>query len=71
MRIRWENVFGLTLFVLLIYLFIKMRPFLQNIFDDINSAHYNRGDIVFRELALSILCITVIATVAILSGRKK
>jgi hypothetical protein len=71
MNIRWGNIFGLMLIIFGIYLFIKMRPFLGNAIEDLNSGYYHHGDPVFRIAVLCILCITLIGALKILSGRKR
>jgi subtilase family serine protease len=72
MEIRWNNVFGLLLLILGIYLLLKMRPFFSNAFEDINSAHYyHHGNPIHGLVILGIICITVVAVVKILSERRR
>jgi len=74
MRIRWENIFGLLLLIAGIYLFVKMRPCLENLFDDANHVHYYYGggpEQLTRALMLGLLCLTVIAAITIFSNRRR
>jgi len=71
MHIRWENIFGLLLLIFGIYLFVKMRPFLETLFEDVNHVHYyGRGpEQLIRVLMLGLLCLTVLAAIKIFSNR--
>ena len=71
MRIRWENIFGLLLLIFSIYLFVKMRPFFKNLFEEINQAYYyGYGSGLFiKVLILGLLCITAVAIAKIISRR--
>ncbi len=71
MGIRWNNIFGLMLLIFGIYLFLKMRPFFKNAFEDINSAPYRHGSPIYGLAILGVLCITVVAVVKILSERNR
>ena len=73
MRIRWENIFGLLLLILGIYLFVKMRPFLESVFEDANHVHYygSGPEQLMRVFMLGLLCLTVVAAITILSNRRK
>ena len=71
MRVRWENVFGLMLLIFSIYLFIKMGPFLKNLFEDLNGGYYHHDDPLLRVLMLGLLCLTVLAALTIISNRRK
>ena len=70
MRIRWENVFGLMLLIFSIYLFIKMRPFLKNLFENINGGYYHQDGPVLRVLMLRLLCLKVLEALKIISNRR-
>ena len=71
MNIRWGNILGLMLIIFGIYLFLKLRPFLENAIEDLNSGYYHHGDPVFRIAVLGILCITLIGAIKIFSDRKR
>ncbi|MHC4728282.1 MAG: hypothetical protein ACYS17_13760 [Planctomycetota bacterium] len=69
MRIRWENIFGLMLLAFFIYLFIKMKPFWEHIFESINGVYYYRHDLLLKVLMLTLLCLTAVAIAKIISRR--
>ena len=71
MRIRWENIFGLLLFIFAVYMFFKMRPFFNNLFEEVNQVqYYGHGpSMLLRVLMLGLLCLTAIAVAKIISKR--
>ena len=71
MKIRWDNIFGLMLLIFAIYLFIKARPFFNNLFDEINQVYYyGYGPGMFLKVAMfGLLCLTIVAIVKIISKR--
>lgn len=71
MRIRWDNIFGLMLVIFLIYLFVRLKPFLERKFEDLSYVRYgNRFDPVTEILVIGILCFTVIAVVQIINRNR-
>ena len=72
MRIRWENIFGLLLLIFGIYLFVKMRPFFENLFTEVNQVYYYGYGLgrLIKVLMLALLCLTVLAAIKIISNRR-
>lgn len=71
MKIRWGNIFGLMLLIFGVYVFLKMRPFLENVFEELNSGYYHCGNPILGIAVLGLLCITLIGALRILSNRKR
>ena len=69
MRINWENLFGALLFVFSIYLFIKLRPYLDRLFEDMGNGYYYLHSPVYRIAAIGLVCVTIVAVVKIISRR--
>jgi hypothetical protein len=71
MRVKWENIFGLLLLIFAVYLFIKMRPFFNNLFEDVNQVHYYGygPSMLLRVLMLGLVCLTAVAVAKIISRR--
>jgi hypothetical protein len=70
MEIRWGNIFAVLLIIFGIYLFVKMRPFLENIFENLNSYSWRHDDPTMTVIVLGFLCITVLGIVKIISKRR-
>ena len=73
MHIRWDNIFGLLLLIFGIYLFVKMGPFFENLFTEINQVYYY-GDgpgQLLKVLMLGLICLTVLAAITIISNRRR
>lgn len=68
MRINWINIFGLMLFVLMIYLFVKLKPVLENIFEHA-SYSYHSHEYLLIAIVIGFLSLTIVAVVKILSRR--
>ena len=69
MRINWENLFGMLLFVFCIYLFIKLRPYLGRLFEDLGNGYYYLHSPVSRIVAIGLVCVTIVAVAKIISRR--
>ena len=69
MRIRWENVFGLIFFIFCIYLFFKVMPYLNRIFEDLTDNYYHSHDPMLRVIMFGIICMTIVAVAKIISRR--
>ena len=69
MRVKWENIFGLLLLIFAVYLFIKMRPFFNNLFNEVGQIrYYGHGPVMLiRVLMLGLLCLTAVAIAKIIS----
>ena len=68
MRIRWENIFGLLLLIFGIYLFVKIRPYLNRIFEDLaNGYYYHSHDPMLRVIMFGLICVTIVGVVKIIS----
>lgn len=72
MRIRWENIFGVILLVLSIYLFVKFLPFVDQWLDDYgHSYHFDSQSPTVTIMALGLICVTVVAVTKIIVNRKR
>lgn len=70
MRIRWENIFGLLLLILGIYLFVKIRPYLDRVFEDLaDGYYYHRYDPMQRVIVFGLICLVIVAIVKIIANR--
>ena len=70
MRIRWENIFGPLLLIFGIYLFIKIRPYLDLVFEDLaDGYYYHRYDPMQRVIVLGLICLVIVAVARIISKR--
>ncbi len=70
MRIHWENIFGLLLLIFGIYLFVKIRPYLDRIFEDLaNGYYYHSHDPMLRIIMFGLICVTIVAVAKIISKR--
>ena len=70
MRIRWENVFGIMFLIFCIYLFIKSKPYMDRIFEDLAGGYYYHSHSPVLRLAIfGLMCVTLVAVVKILSKR--
>jgi len=70
MRIRWDNLFGLMALVLCIYLFIKAKPYLDRVFEDLaDGYYYHSRDPMLRVIIFGLVCVTIMAVVKIISNR--
>ena len=70
MPMRWTNVFGLMFLIFCIYLFIKAKPFLNSIFEDLaDGYYYHNHSPVLRVAVFGLICVTIVAVVKILSER--
>jgi hypothetical protein len=70
MRIRWENIFGLLLLIFGIYLFVKIRPYLDRVFEDLADGYYHhRYDPMQRVIVFSLICLIIVAIVKIITNR--
>ena len=68
MRIRWENMFGLMFFIFCIYLFFKVKPYLDRIFEDMaNGYYYHSYDPAFKIIMFGLICVTIVSVVKIIS----
>lgn len=70
MDIRWGNIFAVLLIIFGIYLFVKMRPLLENIFENLNSSGWRNDDPTITVIVLGLLCMTVLGIVKIISSRR-
>ena len=72
MRIRWDNIAGLFLVVFGIYLFIKIRPFLDQWFENLgNDDPFSPVSPTIRMATIGLVCVTIVAVVKILANRKR
>ena len=70
MHIRWENVFGFMFLIFCIYLFVKAKPYLNRIFEDLaDGYYYHNHDPVLRVITLVLICLTIVGVVKIISRR--
>ncbi|TKJ38326.1 MAG: hypothetical protein CEE38_06095 [Planctomycetes bacterium B3_Pla] len=69
MRIRWENIFGPLLLIFGIYLFVKIRPYLDRVFEDLADGYYYRYDPMLRIIIFGLVCVTIVAVAKIISKR--
>ena len=70
MRIRWENVFGLMFFIFCIYLFFKVKPYLNRIFEDLaDGYYYHSHDPMLKVIMFGLICVTIVAVAKIISNR--
>ena len=70
MHIRWENIFGLLLLIFGIYLFVKIRPYLDRVFEDLaDGYYYHRYDPMLRVIIFGLVCVTIVAVAKIISKR--
>ncbi len=70
MRIRWDNVFGLMFLILCIYLFVKARPYLNRVFEDLaDGYYYHSHDPMLGVIIFGLVCVTIVAVVKIISNR--
>jgi len=70
MRIRWENIFGLLLLILGIYLFVKIRPYLDRVFENLaDGYYYHRYDPMQRVIVFGLICLVIVAIVKIITNR--
>ena len=71
MRIRWENIFGLLLLIFSIYLFVKIRPFLDQWFENMDNSPYPYSYSPTTRIAvIGLICVTVVAVVKIIANRQ-
>ncbi|KKR96380.1 MAG: hypothetical protein UU48_C0032G0004 [Candidatus Uhrbacteria bacterium GW2011_GWF2_41_16] len=71
MEIRWRNIFALLLIIFVFYVFVKIRPFLNNIFDDLNFEGYGYCDPNIIVILFGMACITIVAVIKIFSDRRR
>ena len=71
MLIRWNNILGLLLLVIGIYLLVKLVPVLDNFCDQVGPVRYHDPDPFHRAVVLGILCITVVAVCKIMCNRRR
>ena len=71
MRIRWGNIFGLLALIVSIYVFLKLAPALDTLFDEAGPVRYHDPDPFHRAVLLGILCITVVAVCKIMCNRRR
>ena len=70
MRIRWENIFGPLLLIIGIYLFVKIRPYLDRVFEDLaDGYYYHRYDPMQGIIIFGLVCVTIVAVAKIISNR--
>ncbi len=70
MRICWENIFGPLLLIFGIYLFVKIRPYLDRVFEDLaDGYYYHRYDPMQRVIVFGIICLVIVAIVKIITNR--
>jgi len=68
MRIRWENIFGLVFLAFCIYLFIKVKPYLNRMFEGLADGYYCYGyDPMLRVILFGLICVTIVAVAKIIS----
>ncbi len=70
MRIRWENIFGVLLLIFGIYMFVKIRPCLDRVFEDLaDGYYYHSHDPMLRVIMFGLICVTIVAVAKIISKR--
>lgn len=71
MRIRWENILPLLLIILVIYVFIKSKPFFDRFFETVNRPSYydDPGERVIKILMFGIVCLTILGVAKFMSRR--
>ena len=69
MRIRWENVFGLMFFIFCIYLFFKIKPYLNRMFEDWANSYYYSYSPIVRVAMFGLVCVTIVAVVKLICNR--
>jgi hypothetical protein len=69
MRIRWANIFGLLLVSFCIYLFVKLKPYLDRLFDDLADNYYSGYydySPTMKIAVFSLICVTLVAVIKII-----
>lgn len=66
MRIRWNNIIGLLLAALLIYLLIHASPMLDKFFEDMTHRQLWPEDPVWQFNLIGLLCLTAVALAKVL-----
>jgi hypothetical protein len=70
MTIKWGNIFGLLLLIFSIYLFVKLAPCLDRIFENISDGYYGYSESPTIKIAiLGLICITIVSVVKIICNR--
>ena len=69
MLILWKNMFGLMFLIFCIYLFIKAKPFLNRILEDLADGYYYDHSPALKVAMFGLICVTIVAVVKILSKR--
>jgi len=69
MRINFENLFGILLFVFCIYLFIRLRPYLDRLFEDLGNGYHYPYSPLSRIAVIGLVCLTIVAVAKIISRR--
>lgn len=70
MRIRWERIMGISLLGVFIYLFFKVKPYLNRIFEDLaDGYYYHSHDPMLRVIMFGLICVTIVAVAKIISNR--
>ena len=68
MRIRTERITGILLFSFGLYLAVKLRPFLADLFETVNQEGNDSDPI--KALMLGVVCLTFLAAIKLLINRK-
>ena len=70
MRIRWERIIGISLLGVFIYLFVKIRPYMDRVFEDLaDGYYYHSHDPMIRVIMFGLICVTIVAVAKIISKR--
>lgn len=69
MRIRWENIIGLTILVFVVVAMIKLYSYLEDFFNGLRFRAYTPYGRLWAFNYLGLICLAVIAIVKILSRR--
>ncbi len=69
MEIKWHNIIGLLLLIVAIYLFVKLRPVMDQFFNHLSYVHYHRYDPLYQVLCLVIFVLTIVAVIRLTSRK--
>ncbi len=69
MRIKWENIFGVMLFVFCIYLFFKVKPYFDRLFEDMQNNYYYCYSPVVKIAVFGLICVTIVAVIKMIFDR--
>ena len=71
MRIRWENIGPVLLIILVVYVFIKSKPFFERLFETVNRPSYynDPGERAIKVLMFGIVCMTILGVAKFMSRK--